>query len=132
MAQQQYRSPHAVELSTLNGFSFALTLDERDRDVDVPARGLGTGARLVRFIDEGLRSCGIDARQIYVETCLEQIGLARLSKVDFRIDLMIFGKSNLPLGCRDTDRADKAGRPPGCEELLRIRATPPYSRNGTA
>jgi hypothetical protein len=97
-------------------------LDERDCDVDVPTRGLGVRARLVGLIDESLRRCGVNVRQADVEAGSERIRVAGLSKIGLRIDRMFLGKSKLSLGGRDGDRADEAGRPPGCEQLLRIGA----------
>src|SRR5882672_6583075 len=91
-------------------------------DVDVSSCCLGIWARLVRGGDYGLSGFTIQARQSYVEACLEEVLAIRAAQIHFRVDSRFRRKSDPHLSGSKAHRTFKAGRPTGGEQLLGVCA----------
>src|SRR3954466_5317361 len=44
-----------------------------DRHVDIPTRGLGVGTRVVRCFDNVQRLVAVNARETYIQSCLQEV-----------------------------------------------------------
>jgi len=97
-------------------------LNHIDCDIDVPACGLGTRARLVSAIYKSLCDVALHTGQAYVEASLEEESAISCAQVHFGVNGLVWRKSDLHLACHACYRAEETSRPAGGEQLLRVGA----------
>ena len=111
------RDDHCPIIETFHDWSGS---HDVDRDVDVPACGLGIGTRLVCGVHQGLGDLALHPGQADVEASLEEVLAAGAAKVHFGVNGRISREAGLHFGGRHPHRTHEAGGPTSGEQLLRI------------
>src|SRR5262245_17892700 len=93
-----------------------------DGYVDVAARGLRIGAHLVCSVHQCLSDLAIDTWQAAIEPSPKDVTTVVGAQVHLGVDGPVTRKGNFPLGGSQGDRAQKARRPAGGEQLLGVGA----------
>src|SRR5262245_55834019 len=80
-----------------------LKSDQVDRDVDVPAGGLGVRAQLVCGVYQGLSDLGLQTRQADVEASPEDVTAVIRAEVHLGVDGPVGREGNFPLSSGQPD-----------------------------
>src|SRR5258707_14675277 len=99
-----------------------------ERHLDVAPCSVGICTCLaVRRVHNGLRDFALQARQVNVKPCSEEVNVARMAQVYFGINGYVSRKRDLhPVGHKP-HRTNETGGPTRGKQLLRIRASSWYT-----